>query len=65
MIIIYQEKILFTYFDFNSFTSARNMKLMKPQSNAHYSSLFVAVKGACWYDHRIKPLSKEIKQIIV
>ena len=59
MIIIYQQKILFTYFDLNYFTSITNIKLIKFQGNA-YSSLFVVVKVECWYDHRIKPLSKDI-----
>ena len=39
MIIIYQEKILFT-----SFTSVTNIKLIKFDGNAH-SSLFVVVKS--------------------
>ena len=37
MIVIYQEKILFTYFDFNSFTSIINITLVKFQGNAHLS----------------------------
>ena len=41
MIIIYQEKILFTYFDLDYFTSVTNIKLIKFQGNTH-SSLFVA-----------------------
>ena len=43
MIIIYQEKILLTYFNLNSFTSVINIKLIKFQGNAH-SSLFATVK---------------------
>ena len=44
MIIIYQKKILFTYFDLNSFTSVINIRLVKFQGNPH-SSLFVVVKS--------------------
>ena len=43
MIIIYQEKILFTLLDLNSFTSIIDIKLIKIQGNAH-SSLSVVVK---------------------
>ena len=44
MIIIYQEKLLFTYFDLNSFMSITNINVIKFQGNAH-SSLFVVVKS--------------------
>ena len=43
MITIYQQKILFTYFDLNSFASITNIKLIKFQGNAHLS-LFVVEK---------------------
>ena len=36
MIIIHQEKILFTYFDFHSFTSTTNVKLIKFLGNVHF-----------------------------
>ena len=65
MIVIYQEKILFTYFDFNSFTSIINIKLMKFQGSAHLSFACSCKNLHCWYDHRITPFAKEIRQIIV
>ena len=37
MIIIYQEKILFTLSDFKSFTSIINIELIRFQGNAHSS----------------------------
>ena len=38
---IYQEKILFTYFDLNSYTSVTNIELVKFQGNVHSPSLVV------------------------
>ena len=44
MIMIYQEKTLFTLFDLNSFTLIANIKMIKFQANAHASFLCICKK---------------------
>ena len=58
MIIIYQEKILFTYFSLSSFMLITNIKLIKVQSNAH-SSFINSCKKFHSQNHRIKLLVKK------
>ena len=46
IIIIYQEKIPFNYFDLNSSTLITNIKLIEFQGNTHTHLLFVVVNVA-------------------